>query len=271
MNTKSTNVNAKWQKVLAKALKRSNASQNLKISLMNFLTEIRSIDDKVQDRINQLNLLGLTTHHINIPTTLADSKTMLTHILEFVDNQNGAFRAHQCANSQLQQWSNISAILTSQTEEAEQMKYDGINTKNRIYDLINRSYETTKILSDVNSIRSAGEKSFEKLRHKVKRINLMRNEIKDLQNTSIIPQTDVQINIIGDDHGKIRQDLSNLVRLKTIVQETNAQTSQQISHLKNEWLSIAQKYSSDLKDRANEYVQLFQDTKHSAEAAMLAR
>lgn len=241
------------------------------MNLMNFLIEIRSIDDEAQDRINQLNLLGLATHHINIPTALGDSKTMLQHILEFIDNQNGAFRAHQCANSQLEQWSNISAILTSQTEEAEQIKYDVINTKNRIYDLINRSYETTKTLSDVNSIRSTGEKGFEKLKHKVKRINLIRNEIRDLQNTSIIPQTDVQLNIIEDDHGKIRQDLSNLVRLKTIVQENNAQTSQQISNLRNEWFPIAKKYSDGLMDRAKEYVQLFQDTKHSAEAAMLAR
>lgn len=271
MNTKSTNVNAKWQKVSAKALKRSNASGYLKMSLMNFLTEIHSIHDEAQDSVNQLNQLGLATHHINIPTALDDSKTMLQHILEFVDTQNGAFRAHQCANSQLEQWSNISAILISQTEEAEQMKYDVINTKNRIYDLINRSYETTNILSEVNGLYSAGEKGFDKLRHKVKRINLIRTEIKDLQNTSIIPQTYVQINMIVDDHGKIRQDLSNLVRLKTIVQETNAQTSQQISHLRNEWLPIARKYSTGLMGRAKEYVQLFQDTKHSAEAAMLAR
>lgn len=271
MNTKSTNVNAKWQKVLAKALKTSNASEYLKISLLNFLTEIRSIDDEAQDRINKLNQLGLTTHHINIPIALGDSKTMLQHILEFVDNQNGAFRAHQCANSQLEQWSNISAILSSQTEETDQIKYDVINSKNRIYDLINRSYETAKILSDVSSLHSAGEKGFDKLRHKLKRINVIRNEIKDLQNTSIIPQTDVQINIIDDAHGKIRQDLGNLVRLKTIVQETNGQTSQQIMHLRNEWFPIAQNYSNGLMDRAKEYVQLFQNTKHSAEAAMLAR
>lgn len=238
---------------------------------MDFLAEIRFIDDDAQERINQLNQLGLTTHHVNIPNALDESKSMLQNIMEIVDSQNGAFRAHQCANSQLEQWSNISAILTSQTEEAEQMKYDVINSKNRIYDLINRSHETTKILSNVNLLRTAGEKGFEKMRHKVKRINLMRSEIKDVQNTSIIPQTDVQINIIVDDHEKVRQDLSNLVRLKTIVQETNVQTAQHITHLRKEWLPIAQKYSTGLMDRAKEYVQLFQNTKHSAEAAMLAR
>lgn len=254
-----------------KSQKRINASDSVRDTSMIFLEKMRSIQDDSQERINQLNLFGLNSHHVNMPIAAAESESLLQDILEIVDNQNGAFRAHQCANTLVDLWSNTSEILTAQMDEAIQIKYDVINTKNRIYDLTNNVHETSKTLSNVESIRLNSEKGFEKSKHKFKIISQLRNNLTNIYNTSVIPQTDVSFNIIDDHHEKIKQDLSNIIRLKTIVHETNAQCAQQIKNIRLEWLPRAETHSSTLMNRANEYVKLFQNTKNSAEVAMLAR
>lgn len=238
---------------------------------MQILNEIHHIQDDTEKEISHLNLLGINNHQINFPMALSEAKSLLQNILEEVHNQNGAFRAHQCANTLIDQWSKISDILNSQMDEAQQMKYEIINSKNRLYDLTNNVYETSKILTNAEAIKSISERGFEKLKHKLKKITHLRNNLTDIFNTSVIPETDVLFNIIDDNHEKIKQDLSNLIQLKTTVQETNAQNAQQIKNLRSEWVPRAQSHSTDLSNRAREYVQLFENTKNSAEAAMLAR
>lgn len=271
MNTKGMNANTKWQKLLTKSQKQISVSESLNNNSKAFLNEIRSVQEDTQERINQLNLFGLNSHHVNIPHAVSESESLLRNIFEIVENQNGAFRAHQCANTLVEQWSNTSLILTDQMQEAQLMKYDVINTKNKIYDLINNAHKSSKTLSNAETIRLIGEKGYEKLKHKLKKISHLRSNLTEIYNSNVIAQTDIFFNVIDDNHEKIKQDLSNLISMKTIVHETNAQSAKQIENLRIEWIPVAETHSSDLMDRAREYVKLFQNTKHSAETAMLAR
>lgn len=257
--------------MITKAAKRSQASNTLNVNAQIFLNELQSIKDDTQMRINQLNLFGIDNHHVNLPIALRESQDLLQNIHEIADNQNGAYRAQQCAISILDQWSNTSIILKDQMDETMQLKYDILNVKNRFYDLIKNAYKTTEILSNVNAIQSTNKIRFDRLAEQLQKVSHLRSNINDVYNNSIMPQTDVVFNMIDDNHEKIKQDLSNIIRLKTIVHETNQQCAQKLNNLRHEWLPVALNHSNSLMESARNYVKLFQNTKNSAEVAMLAR
>lgn len=257
--------------MLAKAVKRSQTSDKLKITSATFLNEIEYVQNETQAHINTLNVFGIGSHHVNLPVALAESEELLKSILSVVDIHKVANRAHQCAVNFIEQWSNTSSILNDQMAEATQLKYDIVNAKNRLYDLIQNVYKTTDTITTAKEIHSTNERNHLKLIHQHQKILQLHGDINDIYMTNIIPETDTVFNMIVDNHQKLRQDLGTIIQLKTIVSDTSAQSTQQLDSIRNEILPLAQNHSNNLINAAREYVGLFQNTKNSAEVAMLAR
>lgn len=254
-----------------KAVKRSQMSDNLRTIASTFFNELEYVRNETQEHINMLNAFGIGAHHVHLPIALAESEQLLKRILTIVDSHNVAHRAHQCAVYLIDQWSNTSAILTSQFDESMQLKYDTINVKNRLYDLIQNVYKTSDTITTAKGIQAANEKSYGKLLNQQHKIQQIHSHINDIYKTNVFPETDVVFNMIVDNHEKLRQDLSNLMELQTIVTDTNAHRARQLEILCEEWLNQAKDHSENLMSTAREYVGLFQNTKNSAEVAMLAR
>lgn len=271
LSSKGSNFNTRWQKMLTKAVKRSQMSDNLRTIAITFWNEMEYVQNETQEHINMLNVFGIGNHHINLPMALAESQQLLKSILDVVDSHNVAHRAHKCAVSLINQWSNTSSILSDQMLEALQLKYDVINAKNRLYDLIQNVYKTSDTMTNAKGIHAANEKNYNKLAHKHQKIMQLHGSINDIYKTNTIPETDTIFNMIVDNHQKLRQDLGTIIQLKTIVRDTDAKSTKQMESIRQEWLPSAQNYSNSLMKTAREYVGLFQNTKNSAEAAMLAR
>lgn len=257
--------------MLTKAAKRSQMSDNLRTIAVTFCNEMEYVQNETQEHINMLNVFGIGSHHVNLPIALAESEELLKSILNVVDSHNVAHRAHQCAVNLIDQWSNTSSVLTSQTDEALQLKYDTINAKNRLYDLIQNVYKSSEAITSAKNIQAANEKSYAKLLHQHHKMQQLHNDINDIYKSNVIPETDTAFNMIMDNHQKLRQDLNTIIQLKTIVRDTNTQSAQQLDGIRDEWLPLAQNHSNHLVNKAHEYVGLFQNTKNSAEVAMLAR
>lgn len=256
---------------MAKSSKRTHSSDDLQKSSIEFLNEIRAIQDESDAQINALNLYGTSSHHLNLPIALKESEQLLNNILEIVHNQNSAYRAHQCASSSLDYWSNTSAILTAQVDETMQLKYDIINAKNRLHDLIRNAYQASETLTKANVTHNLNRKRYDNLVYQLRKISNLRGNIIEIYNTSVIPKTEVTFDMIQDNHEKIEQDLNNIIRLKKIVFEINDQCAENLNNIRHEWLALARDHSVDLTVHAEEYAKLFQNTKNGAEVAMLAR
>lgn len=256
---------------MTKSTKRRKSSDNLQRSATELLNEIRGIQGEAFDQITALNSYGTSDHHLNLPIALKEAEQLLKNILEIVDNQNGAYRAHQCASNSLDFWSNTSSILSSQVDETMQLKYDTINAKNRLFDLIQNAYKSAETLSKANLTLNLDKKRYDNLMHQLRKIANLRSNIHDIFNTSIIPKTDMIFDLIADNHEKIEQDLNNIFRLKSIVHEINEQCAKNLKTIRHDWLPIARDHSADLMGRAQAYAKLFQNTKNGAEVAMLAR
>lgn len=271
LNSKGSNLHTRWQKMLTKAAKRSQISDNLRTIAVTFLNEMEYVQNETQEHINMLNVFGIGRHHVNLPIALAESEELLKSILSVVDSHNVAHRAHQCAVNLIDQWSNTSSILTSQMDEALQMKYDIINAKNRLYDLIQNVYRSSEAITNAKNINAANEKSFGKLQRQHSKIVQLHHDFNDIFKSNVIPETDTVFNMIIDNHQKLRQDLNTIIQLKAVVRDTSTQSAQQLDGIRSEWLPLAQNHSNNLVNKAREYVGLFQNTKNSAEVAMLAR
>lgn len=271
LSSKGSNLNTRWQKMLTKAVKRSQMSDNLRTIAITFWNEMEYVQNETQEHINMLNVFGIGSHHVNLPIALAESQQLLKSILGVVDSHNVAHRAHECAVSLIDQWSNTSAILSDQMLEALQLKYDIINAKNRLYDLIQNVYKSSDTITNAKGIHTANEKNYGKLVHQHQKIMQLHGTINDIFNTNVIPETDTVFNMIVDNHQKLRQDLGTIIQLKTIVRDNDEKSTQQLSAIRHEWLPLAQNHSNSLMKTAREYAGLFQNTKNSAEAAMLAR
>lgn len=246
-------------------------SDNLRTAASIFANEIEYVQNETQAHINMLNEFGIGTHHVNLPIALDESQQMLNRILTIVDSHNVAHRAHQCAVQLIDQWSNTSSILNSQMDESTQLKYDIINAKNRLYDLIQHIYKTSDAITMARDIHAANNRNNGKLMNQLHKIKQLHGHINDIYKTNVFPETDTVFNMIVDNHEKLQQDLSNLIQLRSIVTDTNENRARQFEQIREQWLMRAQDHSEQLMTTAREYVGLFQNTKNSAEAAMLAR
>lgn len=246
-------------------------SDNLRTTADLFANEIEYVQNETQVHINMLNEFGITTHHINLPIALDESQQMLNRILTIVDSHNIAHRAHQCAVQLIDQWSNTSAILSAQMDESIQLKYDITNAKNRLYDLIQHIYKTSDAITMARDIHAASDRNYGKLMNQLHKIQQMHGQINDIHKTNVFPETDTVFNMIVDNHEKLRQDLTNLIQLRSIVTDTNEHRARHLEQIREQWLMRAQDHSERLMNTAREYVGLFQNTKNSAEAAMVAR
>lgn len=246
-------------------------SNNVRTTAIEFANEIANVRNETQQHINMLNEFGMTTHHVNLPIALDESQQMLDRILAIVDSHNIAHRAHKCAVQLIDQWSNTSEILSSQMDEARRLKYDITNAKNRLYDLIQHVYKTSDTITMARDIYAASDRNYGKLMNQLNKIQQMHGQINDIYKTNVVPETDTVFNMIVDNHEKLRQDLANLIQLRSIVTDTNEHRARQIEAIREQWLHRTQEHSEQLMNKAREYVGLFQNTKNSAEVAMLAR
>lgn len=246
-------------------------SDTLRVVAITFSNEMEYVQNETQEHINMLNAFGIGSHHVNLPLALTESQQLFKSILDIVDSHNVAHRAHQCAIYLIDQWSNTSEILNSQMDETTQLKYDIINAKNRLYDLIQNIYKTSDTITTAKAIQTTNAKNYGQLLNHQQKILQMQSDINNIYKTNVFPETDIAFNMIVDNHGKIRQDLGNLIQLRSIVTDTNSHRAQQLEIIRQEWLSLARHHSEQLMNTAREYVGLFQNTKNSAEAAMLAR
>lgn len=246
-------------------------ADNLRTAAIQFANEMVNVQNQTQQHINMLNEFGMTTHHVNLPIALDESQQMLNRIMAIVDSHNIAHRAHQCAVQLIGQWSNTSDILTSQMDEANRLKTDVTNAKNRLYDLIQNVYKTTDIITMARDIHGANDRNHGKVLNQLQQIQQMHGQIHDIFKSNVVPETDTVLNMIVDNHEKLQQDLVNLIQLRSIVTDTNEHRARQYERIREQWLMRAQQHSEQLMNMAREYVGLFQNTKNSAEVAMLAR
>lgn len=246
-------------------------SGTLKGNTESFLEEMRQIKVDSQATIFALNQYGTHDHHINLHLALEEAQLLLNNIQTITSRGENAKKAHKLANELLNHWSSISELTSNQVIEASELKYYGINTKQRLNDAIQLSHRTFDAIAKAETILSQNRRRHDTLLFKHKRIYGLKLAIHDIFNNSISPQTDTTFELIKDNFAKIEQDLDNLHGLKKMVHSVNEECEEGLSYIRKNHLPEAERHATNLKRRAEEYAKLFQHSKNGAEVALLAR
>lgn len=258
-------------KLLGKIPKRLADSGELKTNADEFIKKVRQLQDNIRQTIDALNHYGTQSHFVNLPLALNEAQLLLRDIQQIVTRSSAVDHSHKTANDLLNFWTNMSSVITDQVSKATQLKYDAINTRNRLSDATKIADKTFYIISQVHPIHSKNKRQYEKLAEENKEIFKLRDDIHGIFNTSIVPETDVTFELISDNHGKIVQDTKSLKGLKGLVHEVNERCANELAMIKADLLPKVKAHTIDLTNRAQEYSKIFQHTKDGAAVALLAR
>lgn len=229
------------------------------------------MQDNIRETIDALNRYGTQGHFVNLPLALNEAQLLLRDIQQIETRSGSIDHSHKTANDLLNFWTNTSSVLSEQVREAAKMKYDATDIRNRLSDAIQIADKAFYIISQVHPVHNKNKRRYEKLAQTQKNIFKLRDDIHEIFNTSIVPQTDLTFELISDNHGKIGQDSASLKNLKRLVHETNEVCAKELAMIKDTWFPKVKAHANDLTNRAEEYSKSFQHTKDGAAIALLAR
>lgn len=269
--SKATHINKKLQKILTKLDKRNHGSEHVKNEFFAFLNETNQLTWKIQNTIDELNYYGTHEHHINLPTALGEAQRLLDNIRTRSMNHDKAKMVLECARDALDFWTSTSETLTQQSLEVEQLKYDIGMINNRLDDALKIGHRTHNILDQVALVHGKNLEHFNSLVDRENKAKKLKQDIFQVYNNSIIPQTDELFEEIGDSQSKLLQIMEDINVLKETVNDTNAECADGMADIRENYLPDAKEHSDDLMRRATEYAQLFKNTKDGAAVALIAR
>lgn len=270
MHTRAENIHKRIKKLLDKIHKRIPESSEVKGNSENFIIEIRQLQDNISHTIHSLNHYGTQSHFVNLPVALNEAQLLLRDIQHMETHSNAVDHSHKTANELLNFWTNMSSILSNQIEETAHLKNDAINTRNRLNSAIENADKAFYFIAQAHPLHNKNREQYEKLLQQQRNLLELRDNIFEIFNTSIIPQTDLVFELIADNHGKFTQDSVSLQLLKDSVHDINEECAKELAAMKKELIPKVKSHVDDLTHRANEYSKIFQNTKNGAEVALLA-
>lgn len=256
--------------MLEDTARRQRSSESARGEAEKFLSGIRRLQSEIGERIYAINRFGTSHHHINLPAAVEEANALLRTIDEIAHHRNRISYGPGCADEAFDFWLNTSLIIGHQANETSRLHSNVASKRNRLDDLIEIAYETLRLVSHTNETHSSNVRRFDDLQHRNQQISRLLYEVRDLFNTSVVPQTDTMLELIADGSAKLAQDIRTIGRLKDVVNETGARCEESLRGIRDSLLPEASARSIDLAGRAEEYAQLFRNTKNGAEVAVLA-
>lgn len=111
---------------------------------------------------------------------------------------------------------------------------------------------------------------FEKLLVDEVLVDKLVSSIRESLNNSLVSQMDVLTEQYRDSTQKVRQGLKDINSITDLVGEANAKCSVELDEIQQDLLPKVELYQRELTNRANEYADLFRNTKDGAEVALRA-
>lgn len=259
------------QKIFTRIDKRNHGSEHVKNEFFAFLNETNQLTWKIQNTIDELNYYGTHDHHINLPTALHEAQSLLDNISTRSMDHDKAKTVLGCARDALDFWSSTSETLTQQSLEVDQLKYDAAMINTRLDDALKIGQTTHNVIDKVKTIHGKNVENFNALANRQNEARKLKQEIRQVYNNSIVPQTDELFEEISDSQNKLLQIMEDINVLKETVNDTNAECADGLDEIRENYLPDAKEHSDDLMKRATEYAELFKNTKDGAAIALIAR
>lgn len=241
------------------------------MNLKNLFSQILNQRDEIDNEILRLRNYVVREHHITLPKALEQARMYLNEIKSHDNSLIYMQESWKCAWENFQFYENAMNAVQDQQVTLEIFWRDFKKTHSRITDGMQQVDKTFEILKNTSDILEHISNYKMNLIEDHKIIFELRDGIRQFLNHSLIPNSDVRLEMIENGNDEIETVLENIEKLRGILNETLNEDMDRRRDLKKHWVPKASRHAENLMRRSSDYVKKFQTTKDAARMALLAR
>lgn len=271
MKNRAKNLNNKLNKLAIKCSKAHDTSNKYLNEVTAIFTDATNLKKSIHEVIDTLNAYENNPHHANLTIALKEAEFLLDDI-EFKTMEHNHYNdVLNCSRNSMDFWVNQNDEISQLNNLMSELKSELNGFANRIDDLklLTENTENNAIISE--ELHVTNEIQFTDLLEKYKLIEQHLKEFNGLSNNSLIPKIKDSLKQIIDKEKDISEIIEEIDFLANKVSELEQTDKPLLVNLKDGIVSKARKHANHLQKLANEYVQMFKQTKDGAAVALMAR
>uniref|UniRef100_A0A182NLL6 Laminin subunit alpha-1 n=1 Tax=Anopheles dirus TaxID=7168 RepID=A0A182NLL6_9DIPT len=232
--------------------------------------EIEGIDRDLRGTIQVLKNYGVGDHHIKLPLAVQEAKDLMQDIRDRYGAMEFDDTVLECANRQLDHWSNVSKSVDRQGRRLDDLKFEIEQLNLKADHLQNYTVQVFRHVQETEVYQTTNQKHFDRARAGYKTAVDDEVDVKKLLDTNIMADTDVKLVQLDDNYKQLEQDNQTLHVLVEDLNESMETLIREKSVLLETQIPKSVRHAEQLKAKADHIKNKFQSTEDASAKAMQA-
>lgn len=267
---KSESIHNKANRIFGYSNREYQRTEKLNSDAQTLLMDIRDIDGIVQETIISLRSYGNNENHIKLPTALREAKMYLDDIRNKSQNVPGSDESLECANENYETLNGLFELLQSSKQKLDRVLISQKKFNDKLDDLKNLTHRTFRDASETEVFLSKNSESFERLKKKSDQLEADLNELDEMLDFNLIAVSENLMETVHDAIARIAVGNKNLVDLQVVVEQQIENVNVDLHDVKANIIPEAQIHTQELVKRSRLIVDAYENSKSSANNAILA-
>jgi laminin, alpha 1/2 len=267
---KSESIHNRANRIFGSSDREYQRVERMNSEAQNLLMDIRDIDGIVQETIINLRNYGNNENHIKLPTALREAKMYLNDIKNQSQNIPNSEDSLDCANENYETWNSMNNLLNKSKEKLDNFINSHKNLNDRLDDLKNLTHRTFRDASESEVFLTKNNKGLERLREKANFLNSELTALDELFDFNLIASSESLLEMAHDGVSRLSIQNREMNELQKIVDDKIAEDESELFVVKNNIVPEARRHAEEISKRSKVIVDAYENSKSSANNAILA-
>lgn len=267
---KSESIHNRANRIFGSSDREYQRVERLNAQAQTLLMDIRDIDGVVQETIINLRNYGNNENHIKLPTALREAKMYLNDIKNKSQTLPNSDDALDCANENYDNWNSMNSLVNTSKEKLDNFIKLHRNLNDKLDDLKNLTHRTFRDASETEVFLTKNNKGMDRLRDKANLLNADLNELDELFDFNLITASESLMESIHDGIARLAIVNKEMGDLHQIVDDKIVEDEYDLGVVRSELVPEARQHAEELSKRSKVIVDAYENSKSSANNAILA-
>lgn len=236
----------------------------------NMLMDLRDIDGVVQETIINLRSYGNNEHHIKLPTALREARMYLDDIRNKSHDLQASERSLECANEHFETWNELYELVQNSRVKLDQVLASQRSFNDKLDDLKNLTHRTFRDASETEVFLSKNTEGFERLKKKTDQLEADLSELDELLDFNLIASAESTMESLHDGIARIAVGKKDMQDLTIVVEQQIENINYDMHDVTSNVIPAAESHARELVERSRRIVDAYENSKSSANNAILA-
>lgn len=260
----------KANKIYGYSDRESQRTDRLNVEAETLLMDIRDIDGVVQETIINLRNYGNNDDHIKLPTALREAKMYLDDITNKSNHLQASERSLECANEHYETWNELLESVQNSRQKLDRVLASQKSFNDKLDDLKNLTHRTFRDASETEVFLSKNSEGFDRLERKANQLDDDLTELDELLDFNLIASAESTMESIHDGIARIAVGKKDMQDLTIVVEQQIENINYDMHDLTGNVIPSAQIHAQQLAERSRRIVDAYENSKSSANNAILA-